>query len=557
MHKTNFFSDGFFKTWITLAVVFKCVLLQGQTGTYDQVYNLLQSKCSGCHNASANSGLLDLTGSSAAVYSRIVNKNPVNPVALAKGNKRVDPGYPQRSFLLRKCINELDPDLKLKNGEGNAMPTAPNPPLDNKEIELVRQWILHGAPQTGTVVDTAVINAYYRGKGINGLTKALPAPDSTQGFQIHLGKIFVNKDSEVEWFIKYNPKLPADVEIKRLEIATVPQSHHFVIYKYFTGMDKNFKEGLRDTSLSSHGSADIAVIFSPKTKAINLPVNTAYLWTKTEVLDLNYHLYNTNKDSVLAVDMYLNVYTQPVGTAKNIMYTKYFANLSISIPQDTTKTYTFASEAFDSSATNLWKVWMLYTHTHKYGKDYDIYLKKPDGTKGTQVYEGFYDFDYTFNQGYYATGVEAAQRTIYPFLEVDPRNGFIHEAVFQNTAGPDPVGFGLTSKDEMMVMIMQYILSDPLSVEERKPDNPIRLKAYPNPYTDVTHISYQLKERSYVRIEIYTLLGKKITTLADEVQDNSNHSYDFGAKQLGLAPGAYILAITVNGQTYAHKLIEF
>ncbi|HEV7230002.1 MAG TPA: T9SS type A sorting domain-containing protein [Bacteroidia bacterium] len=532
-----------------------CQEASAQTSTYTQVYNIFQAKCLGCHSGGSPSGLLDLSASPATVYSNLVSAQPVNPAAKARGDKRIDPGYPHRSYLLRKINNSLDADNGLNTNEGDRMPLPPNAGLSKPEIELIRQWVLEGAPQTGSVVDTSLINTYYRGKGIDGLAAPLSPPNPSQGFQIHVGKVFVGTNSEQEWFLKYNPRLASDTEIYKVELALVPETHHFVIYKYFTGQSVSFPEGLRDTSKSSHGSANLACVFSPKTRSITLPPKTAYLWTKTDVLDLNYHLYNRNADSVLAVDLYLNIYTQPKGTAQSIMYTRYFANLAISIPEDSMH-HTFTSEAYDTTETNSWNVWMLYTHTHKYGTGYNIYLRNPDGTKGTQIYDGFYNFDYTFNQGYYEWGPEAAERTIYPFLPVDPRNGFVHEATFMNTAGPNPVGWGLTSKDEMMVMIMQYTYGSPLGIQDKKTLGVLDLNTYPNPFTDATTISYRLKEVSRVRIELFNMLGEKVSTLTEETQDAGRHAYNLRASQYELSAGMYLLKISVGEQSISRRLVK-
>lgn len=72
--------------------------------TFSGVHSILQTNCTiSCHNGSTYSGQLDLSGTETDVYNNIVNVNPVNPAALAKGDKLIDPGYPERSFLIRKC----------------------------------------------------------------------------------------------------------------------------------------------------------------------------------------------------------------------------------------------------------------------------------------------------------------------------------------------------------------------------------------------------------------------------------------------------------------------
>src|ERR1041385_5518065 len=97
-------------------------IANAQTSTYQQVYNLLSVKCGACHNASVNSGQLNLQAAPATVYTKLVNFTPVNPAAAAKGDKRISPGDPHRSFLMRKINDSLDADNGLNQpSEGAVM----------------------------------------------------------------------------------------------------------------------------------------------------------------------------------------------------------------------------------------------------------------------------------------------------------------------------------------------------------------------------------------------------------------------------------------------------
>jgi hypothetical protein len=71
-------------------------------------------------------------------YDDLVGVTPTNPVAGAQGLLRVTPGEPEQSYLLVKLAN---PGPAL----GSRMPLG-QPPLPADEIELVRSWILDGAP---------------------------------------------------------------------------------------------------------------------------------------------------------------------------------------------------------------------------------------------------------------------------------------------------------------------------------------------------------------------------------------------------------------------------
>ena len=527
--------------------------------TYQAVYNIFQAKCTTCHGGGSPSGAMDLSTSMATVYTTMVGANPVNPAALARGDKCIDPGYPHRSFLLRKCQNGLDADNGIVPAEGNPMPNT-GPPLSNKEIELIRQWVYQGAPQTGNVVDTTVINKYYNGYGISYVAPH-PLPTDPGSFQVHLGKIFLDTLSEEEYFIKYDLKLPDTVEVNRIELFLPNASHHFIIYKLLPGDAGMFANGLRiQNPLTGAGSStgyNTMVSAFQTSRDDSLPVTTAYQWETSTVLDLNHHLFNTNIDSIGATDVYFNVYTQPKGTAAHIMYSTLVTNTSIYIPNDGVD-HTFTSSSFTASAPNMWNIWLLSSHTHKYGVDFDIFLRNPGGSMGTQLFEGYYNSTYTFNEGYYDWEHPPVEH-FSPLLTMNPRDGLIQRAKYNNT-GPSAVYFGLTTKDEMMLYFVQYTLGAPLSaagIATNNDNNAINFNAYPNPYSDNTQISYSLNGRTAVSLMVYDVLGNKIQTLADnEIQENGTHTYDFNAKKQGYTAGIYLVAVTIDGKVYTKRVVE-
>ncbi len=167
--------------------------------TYQQVYSLFQANCTvGCHGNGGTSGNLDLYGGgdAAVVYDNIVGINPVNPTALSKGYKRIYPGHPEKSFLLRKCsYNAWDDYYPIEVAEGNSMPDG-QPVLEKEEVELIRQWILFGAKETGQAVDPQLLYDYYH---VNGKPRQAtpPAPAEGEGFQLRMGPFFLAPQQEV------------------------------------------------------------------------------------------------------------------------------------------------------------------------------------------------------------------------------------------------------------------------------------------------------------------------------------------------------------------------
>ena len=524
--------------------------------SFSLINSFFQTSCTvGCHNASDNSGNLNLSGTDAEVYARIVNVTPTNPAAAAKNNKLIRPGYPDRSFLLRKCNNGLYPNGGLSGiEEGSAMPNygGPGPAVPAQNIELIRQWIYKGAPLTGNVVDTSLINEYYTVGGINSIPNPPELPTEAGSFQLHLGKIFLAPQSEAEYFIKYDLELPADIHVNRIEMIMAPESHHFLLYKFLPGQDASFAEGLRlqnpQTGVGSSGSSSTMVNAWQMSFDTHLPAGTAYVWPTGSVLDMNFHLKNYNLDSVLAAEVYFNVYTVPTADPIEVMYSDLITDVNIFIPADNTP-HTFSQSDYDLSATRYWNVWQLTSHTHKYGIDFDIFKRNANGTQGDQIYEGWYNTDYTFNQGYYGFS-HPPVRQFSPLEQINPRTGLIQKATFRNN-GSSPVFFGLTTNDEMKLYYIQYTLGDLIDPASLESVDDFQFSMMPNPASNRVDISFENPESGEVNIQLLDLSGRLMQTIASS-------SMTAGKQQLNFTPnvndGIYLLRVQTTAGAITRKL---
>jgi hypothetical protein len=97
-----------------------------------------------CHNAPGGGHTLTLVPGEA--YANLIGAVPDSGIAASAGKLRVDPGNPDRSFLLDKLHGTL------LAGEGVRMPRD-LPKLPAKKIRLIEAWIEAGAPATGFVAD--------------------------------------------------------------------------------------------------------------------------------------------------------------------------------------------------------------------------------------------------------------------------------------------------------------------------------------------------------------------------------------------------------------------
>jgi len=528
---------------------------------YSDVYGILQTNCavSGCHAGSGAAASMDLSGSLSAVYNQLVQKEPTNASARNRGYERIMPGYPYRSLLLKKINGGWDPANGLEDSTLGAPMPKGGPKLADADIALINEWVLHGAPYSGTPANAQAIRDYYNGLGIERVNPP-PAPSPSQGFQIHLGPIFLGPQEEREYRLKHDIQLDDAYEIHQLEVVMNWESHHFIIDK-FDNSGSSVQEGLR--LVTNFGTA-----FEPNTTIVSawqndgglkLPPNTAYFWDTSTLLDLNYHVRNYSFDSVVAAEVYINVYTR----AKQLNTVEMFSDIvlyggSLIIPP--IGPMSFDEAVYGNVPSDSVYIWLLSSHRHKYGTDYDMYKRNPDGSRGDQLFEGFMDYSgaQPVNLGYY-DWEHPPVRYFEPLLPINTNDGLIHEAKYNNT-GNSIITFGLTTADEMMLYFIQYTLQNPQGTTSGVPAvsgfaGQPELKVVPNPFTESTVLHYELERAAPVQIELYNAAGALQQTIVNEEQTSGTHAVSLNAQSLQLTPGLYIARVAVDGQRLSKKLV--
>ena len=69
---------------------------------------------------------------------------------------------------------------------------------------------------------------------------------------------------------------------------------------------------------------------------------------------------------------------------------------------------------------------------------------------------------------------------------------------------------------------------------------------YPNPFNPVTIITYALEERTEVQLNVYNILGQKVSNLVDSYKEPGEYSVNFDASNL--ASGVYLYELQAHGQ---------
>jgi len=530
---------------------------------YSKVYRIFQTTCTNasCHDAVSPTGGMSLAGTETDVYNNLVGVTPTNSYADSMGYFRINPGDPHTSFLFRKIGQGFDAHIILDDGEGNSMPDALS--LTDEEKETIRQWILYGAKQNGTSVnsfDTLLIQDYYANGGLESMPIPPPAPDSADGFQIHMGPYFVPASQEQEYHLKFDPKLPDSIEIYRIDMLMSSFSHHFIMKRFNLGEENNFPDGYRvdGSSLSS-----IGITSTQFADTMILPDRTAFLIPANSWFDLNSHYINFSNTQVLKAEVYINIYTQPVGTAVQIMYSSGqtgaldFPSNFLYVPNDG-NTYTFEDEFYEFSTPialgyNI-HVWQMTSHTHQWGTDFQIFKRNQNGSRGNIIYDASY-LDGNPTGTYVSFNYSQPPIMFFdPFLYVPKEEGFIFEASWVNN-GPAPVNWGVTSQDEMFILGVFFVLDTTgLYVGSGHTETLAKneVQVYPNPFgaTITFHLSFPDNKTSTDFI-LFDLLGREVMRMND-VQN------EFVLDRGDLKEGAYVYKFINSGSSLATgKLIAY
>jgi hypothetical protein len=104
-----------------------------------------------------------------------------------------------------------------------------------------------------------------------------------------------------------------------------------------------------------------------------------------------------------------------------------------------------------------------------------------------------------------------------------------------------------------------WVLTDTIDVQglnengDIVPETFSLFQNYPNPFNPSTTIQFSIPEQSFVKLEIFTTLGEKTSTLVSEELNAGNYKYEWNAERL--PSGIYFYKLKVNNFEETRKLI--
>jgi hypothetical protein len=426
--------------------------------SFGSIYEkVLAASCAfaSCHSAESHRAGLSFATLDDA-YKALVGAAPTTPAALAAGYLLVEPGKPEKSFLVKKLTSPGP-------GEGNRMPASSSTPLSVDVINGIREWILAGAPKEGTI--SGVPDITDEPAPPTDRIPAPPPPEEGKGIQIHLGPFPVAPRSEREIFYYLDKPLasfPQDVLVQRMDIHMSDDSHHFILYEY-TGSTKppaGYRTGAF-VNLTSHRflAASQQAFFS-----LAFPPGVGFKISKNASFDLNSHYLNLNGSQTLQAEVYVNIFFAEPGSVTTFVKPVFDINTNINVPPHQTVTTKLAFPSASSSLQDLalgsngrvsreTHIYALSSHMHRHGIKFVVYLIENgrDTAPPQKVYEND-DWD------------DPVYKTFDPPLILKPGQGLRYETTHSYFDPPSenapPLQFAETSEDEMAIMLGMYAIKN-------------------------------------------------------------------------------------------------
>jgi len=401
--------------------------------------NILTPSCatSGCHASTSDASYTqhNLLLTSATAYENLFNISSKNAIAKAAGLVRVKPGDYSNSLLFQKI------DCQATAQYGALMPLG-GPNLTLGQIEFIKQWIIKGAPKTGSVVDETILA---NNTVCTKVFVPMQAPAATEGFQLAINAFTVSPNSEREVFVNRITPNTSTVYVNKFILQGRPNSHHFVLYGFQNSNLLPPANTLRDlynadgsinittfAQMQNHiflgGGTDVNSTYTfPPGVALKVPPATA--------LDLNAHYFNKQTTN-LTGENYINIYTVPQSSVIKEAQSINFANYNFSIPANSRKTI-----STDYTFTKAVTVITLTSHFHKLGEKFQIKILG-GARNGEIVYENT-DWEHPLV-------INLATP-----IQLKAGEGLTSVVTYNNTTNKT-VNFGLTSEDEMNIIFGYY-----------------------------------------------------------------------------------------------------
>ena len=93
------------------------------------------------------------------------------------------------------------------------------------------------------------------------------------------------------------------------------------------------------------------------------------------------------------------------------------------------------------------------------------------------------------------------------------------------------------------------------SINEINLAQAINFSVQPNPFNNVTKVTYGLNNTEVVEILVFDILGKQVANIFNGKQSSGQHQFEINRNELGLMNGMYFIKMSVGNSTLTHKIL--
>jgi CubicO group peptidase (beta-lactamase class C family) len=86
-------------------------------------------------------------------------------------------------------------------------------------------------------------------------------------------------------------------------------------------------------------------------------------------------------------------------------------------------------------------------------------------------------------------------------------------------------------------------------------DHSLEIRVYPNPFSTITTLEYELERDATVNLSVYNQLGQQVKTLVNEQQSIGTQQVQWNAA--GILPGVYYCRLKADNQVITQKIIKY
>ncbi|MEP6779120.1 MAG: hypothetical protein ABJC26_04465, partial [Gemmatimonadaceae bacterium] len=327
----------------------------------------------------AKSSGLVLTADSS--YQQLVGNASLQQIAHADGLTRVMAFKADSSLLYHKLA--WVPGHHSRD-YGQLMPEGTTAGLTVGQLEYLRRWIEAGAPKTGHVADTLLLNDT---RVQAASFTALPKP--SVGIQLGVDSFAVAPVTERELFVYRKLNNASDLYVNRIESRMRPGSHHLLLYTFdetkttFPCNTRPTTDAVRDIRFAD-GSYNIInmlpmachIFFAGAMQPdfdYKFPAGVALRLPAGSSIDFNVHYVNRSPIPMPA-QAFSNLYTVDKSQVTTVAQALNFANEDLTIPPGKRTTI---SKSFGISKKTT--ILALTSHMHSMGERYEIHIKRASG----------------------------------------------------------------------------------------------------------------------------------------------------------------------------------